>query len=171
MIAIATLTFLAIGLEVFQLRESLDAATPGWLPLTHATIALIVALLLYCAGSILVALLRAEQVGMDVVVASVNFYLIIGFIWAYLYHLMFHIRPAAFDIDASVESVPVKLIYFSFVTMTTLGYGDIFPRTPAAQMLASVEAIIGQLYVPVVVAYLLSLHTGKKLDSEEESNH
>ena len=54
------------------------------------------------------------------------------------------------------------LLYFSLVTLTTLGYGDIAPAVPAARMLCSFEAVIGQLFVAVFIARLVSLHIGRK---------
>jgi voltage-gated potassium channel Kch len=54
------------------------------------------------------------------------------------------------------------LLYFSVVTMTTLGYGDISPAMPAARMLCSFEAVIGQLFVAIFIARLVSLHIGRK---------
>jgi hypothetical protein len=56
------------------------------------------------------------------------------------------------------------VLYFSFATLTTLGYGDIVPTTPISRMLASVEAITGQLYLAVLVARLVGLHIAESLD-------
>jgi len=49
-------------------------------------------------------------------------------------------------------------LYYSFVTMTTLGYGDIVPRSSSARMFAAIEALMGQLYLAVLVARLVGLH-------------
>jgi hypothetical protein len=54
------------------------------------------------------------------------------------------------------------LLYFSLVTMTTLGYGDIAPAAPAARMLCSLEAVIGQLFVAIFIARLVSLHISRR---------
>lgn len=170
MIGIGVLAFISVAWELLGYMSAAHvpslASVPGGLLVT----AVIVWILLYCAGSILWALLKADEVCMDVVVASVNFYLILGFIWAYIYGLTAEFSPDAFQVGAARGHQAPSFVYFSFVTMTTLGYGDIIPRTPTAQMLASLEAVIGQLYVPVVVAYLLTLHTGRKLESEKEDS-
>ena len=55
-------------------------------------------------------------------------------------------------------------VYYSFVTMTTLGYGDIVPVSPAARTLAYMEAAMGQIYVAVLIARLVGLHTARKQD-------
>ncbi len=168
MIGVVALAILAVGIDICESTGSFHVSSVAALPGRLVVTAVIVCILLYCAGSILWALLKAEEVCMDVVVASVNFYLILGFIWAHIYSLLTEYSPGAFLAATSGEGLSLKFIYFSFVTMTTLGYGDVVPQTPMAQTLACVEAIIGQLYVPVVVAYLLSLHTGRKLESEKE---
>ncbi len=52
----------------------------------------------------------------------------------------------------------MQMRYFSFETLTTLGYGDIVPRSPAARMLATIEAVMGQIYLTVLIARLVGLH-------------
>jgi voltage-gated potassium channel Kch len=54
------------------------------------------------------------------------------------------------------------LLYFSLVTVTTLGYGDIAPAMPAARMLCSLEAVIGQLFVAVFIARMVAIHIGER---------
>jgi len=56
----------------------------------------------------------------------------------------------------------LQLIYFSFVTIATLGCGDITPRLPFAQMLAALEAVVGQFYVAVIIAWLVSVHASHR---------
>jgi hypothetical protein len=58
---------------------------------------------------------------------------------------------------------PVGVLYFSFVTLTTLGYGDVVPTSPVTRTLASLEAITGQLYLTVLVARLVGLHIAESL--------
>ena len=60
----------------------------------------------------------------------------------------------------------MPLSYFSFVTIATLGYGDIVPRLPVTQMLAILEAVIGQFYMAVVVAWLVSVLAVRRLGSD-----
>jgi voltage-gated potassium channel Kch len=61
-------------------------------------------------------------------------------------------------------------IYFSLVTLTTLGYGDIVPTAAAARMLAAVEAVVGQLYLAVLVARLVGLHIAQARRNSESSD-
>ena len=74
------------------------------------------------------------------------------------------------------ESFPAfsEMIYFSFVTMSTLGYGDIHPRTPGARTLAWMQSVLGQFYLAVLVAWIVNSirlwHTKPELDAAEDSS-
>ena len=87
-------------------------------------------------------------------------------VWALLFQLLFGLLgPEAFRIEESLggppetvrDSLPVFL-YFSFVSLTTLGYGEIVPAHAWTRLLSSVEAVIGQLYLTILVARLVGLH-------------
>src|SRR5262245_25353603 len=101
----------------------------------------------------------------DTVAGAICFYLLLGVIWALIYALVELAHPGSFvDGGRPVSSatgghrllVP-ELLYLSLVTLSTLGYGDILPVTPQARMLAAIEAIIGPLYLAVLIARLVSL--------------
>ncbi len=110
--------------------------------------------------------LAPGSVTVDKLAAAVNVYLLLGLAWAIAYGLI-----AAFNYDAfsaaQVEFQTLEeyvhfgaefvFIYYSFVTLTTLGYGDILPITPAAQTAAWMEAVIGQLFVAVTLARLVGM--------------
>jgi len=84
--------------------------------------------------------------------------LLLGLIWASAYELLHLIHPDAFS--GAVGNAPGALtwIYYSFVTLTTMGYGDITPVHPIARSLAISEALAGQLYIAVTLARLMALH-------------
>lgn len=91
------------------------------------------------------------------IVGSFCIYLLLGVIWATLYLMLAAFRPGAFNgLPASSwhGSFP-DLLYFSFITLTTVGYGDITPISPLAHFLAMMEAVIGQFYLTVLVASLV----------------
>ncbi len=101
----------------------------------------------------------------DRLYGAVSIYLMIGAFFGSLYTLTALIVPNAYDCLPSLCRGDVALylrsggnLYFSLVTLTTLGFGDITPLNPFAGMLCSVEALIGQMYVAVVVARLVGLH-------------
>jgi voltage-gated potassium channel len=128
---------------------------------------MIVIALFLCGAIILRALLTTERVSTDEIIGTVNLYLILGFIWSYIYNLVEVHIPNSFNVAATGDALSSKLIYFSFVTLTTLGYGDISPQRPMAEMLTIVEAIIGQFYVAVVVTYLLSIYITQTIGDRE----
>jgi voltage-gated potassium channel Kch len=91
--------------------------------------------------------------------AALSAYLLAGHFFAITYFQVEQLRPGSFAI-AGVATLPAQLdlqtaIYFSYVTLATLGYGDISPLTPTARGLAISEAILGQLYLAVLVARLV----------------
>ena len=98
---------------------------------------------------------------------AVAVYLMLGLIWALAYSLVFLCDPASFGLGPSLEGGldlgaiqthgMSRLIYFSFVTMTTLGYGDIAPHGKLAENLAILQALTGQIYLVVIMARLVSL--------------
>lgn len=96
--------------------------------------------------------------------ASLSLYLVLGLIFTLLFALVDKILPGsfhyqAFAADPSGSKPLSQLMYFSYVTLATLGYGDIAPVSGPARGLAILEAMIGQLYLVLVVARLVSLYT------------
>ena len=89
---------------------------------------------------------------------AVCVYLLIGILWALMYNVLYSIHPNAFDGvgTVGVDEGQNEWIYYSFVTLTTLGYGDILPITRAARTLAYAEAIVGVFYMAMLVAALVS---------------
>jgi D-alanyl-lipoteichoic acid acyltransferase DltB (MBOAT superfamily) len=126
----------------------------------------------YCAGQILLILLRAKEVTHHLIVWAVNLYIILGIFWAHLYTVLDWIQPEAFSLNVQQKDSASHFVYFSFVTLASLGYGDITPKTQIAQRLAIVEVIMGQFYVAIVVAYLVSVFIGRKIRGVDGgSNH
>jgi hypothetical protein len=93
------------------------------------------------------------------VIGSILLYLAIGFAFVALYTLVSVLAPGSFTglkVHDGV-SLPPDLVYFSFATLTTVGYGDVAPLHPFARSLSSLEAIVGQLYPATLVARMVSL--------------
>ena len=100
-------------------------------------------------------ILLSPEITIDTIRGGICVYLLIGFVWALLYGITASLDSNAFSqpiID--IESYG-RAVYFSFTTLTTLGYGDIIPISPLAKMLTNLEAIIGQLYPSVLIAILV----------------
>ena len=84
-------------------------------------------------------------------------YLVIGLAWSHLYLLVFYLRPGSFQGSVPITNSVEEWYYYSFCTLTTLGYGDIVPIHPIARSLAVSEALFGQLYLAVLIARLIAL--------------
>jgi hypothetical protein len=90
-------------------------------------------------------------------------YLLAALMWAFVYTVIELVDPASFNIDLSrPQDYLLEFQYFSFVTITTLGYGDITPVTEVAKAITALEAVVGQLYLVVAVAWLVGMYVSKK---------
>ena len=118
--------------------------------------------------SILSHIMTVKKVTADTIFESICVYLLLGTLWAVVFVLIEISTPGSFNLgDASAATFDYKFIYYSFVTLTTLGYGDITPVLAPARALSSLEAVTGQLYIAVLVARLVGLHIvhGSEKDS------
>ena len=91
---------------------------------------------------------------------AIAVYLLLGFGWAHAYHMVAILNPHSFGGFGSNTTAISGWMYYSFVTLTTLGYGDIVPIRPIARSLAVGEALTGQLYLTVLLARLIALQVG-----------
>jgi voltage-gated potassium channel len=107
--------------------------------------------------------LHLQQVDANVICAAIAAYLIIGLLWAMAYLMVGQLSPDAFAYSASGNTGNTmdrfNAFYFSFVTLSTVGYGDITPISRLTRMLAVTEAMTGMLYVTVLIARLVSLYS------------
>ena len=113
-------------------------------------------------------LFSSQDVTSDQLCGAVSVYLLLGVTWGYLFNSIEIFSPGSFEIPRQLLTAPLAeqgilqrdgvLFYYSFVTLTTLGYGDISPVAPTAQMAAMWEAIIGQVYLAILVARLVGMH-------------
>ncbi len=115
-----------------------------------------------CLGVLLGHILRAREVTVELVFAALSAYLFMALFWSNLYALLRVFQPQALGgALASGAQASMQLIYFSLVTITTLGYGDLLPVTSFARMLASLEAVVGQFYLTVLVAWLVGMYVSR----------
>src|SRR5512143_2830990 len=84
-------------------------------------------------------------------------YVLLGLAWAQSYALLEMLHPGSFSGAIDAAAGHRSFVYFSFVTLTTVGYGDILPVHPAARSLAMLEAVTGPLYIAILLARLVSL--------------
>jgi ion channel len=100
---------------------------------------------------------RAGPVTRHRIQGGIAAYLLLGLAWAKSYVLLETLQPGSFSGAVDLAGWHRGLVYFSFVTLTTVGYGDILPVRPAARSLAMLEAVVGPLYIAILLARLVSL--------------
>ncbi len=125
----------------------------------------------YAAGWILGEVLRSRTITADRIFGGLCVYLLIGVAWAMLYafctlvdpgSLVCRGEPVSFAADRSYS----LFIYYSFVTLSTLGYGDVIPATSSVRTLAWVEAVLGQIFLAVFIAKLIAVHVAAQPGKE-----
>lgn len=116
----------------------------------------------YAVVAIFLYLAKQHEVTIDMIMAAASEYVLIGILFAVLYNFVEAAYPGSFNFTGAETNRP-GFLYFSFVTLTTTGYGDLLPLSPQARSLAALEAVVGQLYIAITVALLVSAYgTGRK---------
>jgi len=122
--------------------------------------------LVFTLSEILRDVVRQPEVTWDLVLGAVCVYLLLGTAWGIGYGILFEIDPGHFSVHAEHamgESGYRGLwVYYSFVTLTTLGYGDIIPTSVATRTLAAFEAVVGQLYLALTIGRLIGLYVSRR---------
>lgn len=133
---------------------------PDWMFLVPS-----VAFVIFVVGHLLHFILRAPHVNSEVLCAGVAGYLLLGLVWGMAYVLVAQLSPEAFVFTAGPTGDRAMkgftALYFSFVTLSTVGYGDIVAVTHPARMLTMVEAVIGIFYTTILLARLVSLYSAE----------
>jgi hypothetical protein len=155
---------LALALVLAVLRVALGGEA-GTLLLAAGDVLWTLALVLASVASLRVAL-REGTVTRERLYAATSFYLLAGLAFAAIYHGLWQLDPGALRAagDPSLAPDLATAVYFSFVTLATLGYGDVVPVTPLARSLAISEAVGAQLFVAVLIARLVSLQARPRAD-------
>src|SRR5882724_6650492 len=125
-------------------------------------------LIAFVVGNLLRFVLRAPSVNTEVLCGSISAYLMLGLMWTMAYWLVDQLTPEgafSFNTNAGGHSMNgFNAFYFSFVTLSTVGYGDITPVSKVARMLAAMEAMTGLLYMAILIARLVALYSSPKSD-------
>jgi len=139
-----------------------------WVGLSQVAVGLLTLFLLYTTVTVLLRVFAEETVTMDTLSAALCVYLLMGYLWSSLYGLLYLLAPAGFHLPTGwtpakeqgiATDVPMNLMtYFSFTTLTTLGYGDVLPISGSARAAVVLEAVLGHFYLAVLVARLVGLH-------------
>ena len=161
-----------IGLWLVSLAGALSSAliespeSQRWIRvLENLAVAPLLGLL--AAGSLRFVFRRGRR-SIDEIFATVVAYLLVAVLFGQLYELVLELNPQSFNIAAVADRPPQlvqsDLLYFSFVTLATLGYGDITPKSEMARSLAVIEALAGMLYIAIFMARLVSMHSDEPYD-------
>lgn len=189
---LTTVVLIAALFSVSRARRSLligcGLAIPGgvltWLGMVRVSTGMLglgfafeAAFLGFLATVVTRQLLSEDDVSGHAILAGISVYLLMAFLFNYLYFLVELVEPGSFQLygqamnlralatDAGVISH--ELLYYSFTTLTTVGYGDITPVSQASRGLAALEAVAGQLYIAILVARLVGLHIAKRVRRDD----
>jgi hypothetical protein len=147
---------------------------PGLVPPTVFLTAALV-LIAFVVANLLRFVWRAPSVNIEVLCASISAYLMLGLMWTMAYWLVDQLTPGgafSFNTNAGTRSMNgFTGFYFSFITLSTVGYGDITPVSRIARWLAALEAMTGLLYVAVLIARLVALYSSPKSDDSQNPSH
>ena len=119
--------------------------------------------------AILADVVRAERVTPEKITGALSVYLLLGYVWGIVFTILETLQPGSFNLAlgsaaaaGSRGEVFRQLLYYSFITLSTLGYGDITPLSEGARSLAALEALTGQIYLAVLVARLVGLEISQR---------
>jgi len=154
---------------------SVAASILTWLPLpfdAHAIEFLFFGILLSgCVFGVLRYVFRSKRVTVDSIFGAIAAYLLVAAVFAIIDMLLLHRDPGSFRLPDAEPTQPgvlrSDLLYFSLVTLVTLGYGDIGPVTPVARMVSAIEGVVGQFYVAAVVAMLVGRFIAQAIEEGE----
>lgn len=155
------------GTTIFAIAVVLAAAMVLWISLVHPTPAIqracsllsAIAFLTY-AWIVLLVMFRRGRVTWTRLQGGVAAYLLIGLAWSSAYQLVEQLHAGSFHFLAAptdFEQLSAKLSYFSFATLTTVGFGDVTPVAPFARSLAIGEGLVGQLFPAILIGALVAM--------------
>lgn len=116
----------------------------------------------YIGAFLIIQIARAKEVSGRVILEAINGYLLLGVIFSLLIVITLQFDPSSYNFSLSGEYNVGNCIYYGFVTLSTLGYGDLLPLTSHAKSLALLTALGGQLYLAVIIALLVAKFSSQK---------
>ena len=162
-----------VGLWLLSLAGSLLAVVPQVIGphriARSMEAASLVPLCAALAAGMLGFVFRERRLTVDGIFATVAAYLVVALMFAQVYVLMLTWNPESFVLPIAAAERPPHLLqtdmtYFGLVTLATVGYGDILPRSDTARMMAMIEAVVGQFYVAVIVAVFVGMYANQRRD-------
>jgi hypothetical protein len=122
------------------------------------------AFMLFVTAVMVWTIMSDPSVTSDTLAGAVSAYMLIGITFGLAYILIAHLVPGSFrdSIEPGKQFSPTEYVFFSFVTLTTVGYGDIVPWLPHARAIAMLESIIGIMYPALLISRLVGMHNRKR---------
>ena len=128
---------------------------------------------LFITGTITDHILHFEKVSTDTLYEAVCVFLLLGLLWTSIYGFLEYVSPGIIFVNNNTEAVNFlttnEIIYYSYATLTTLGYGDITALTSEGRIISVLEAIVGQLFIAFLVARLVAIYTANALRRKSDS--
>ena len=116
---------------------------------------------------ILSSLFREDEVTLDVIYGSVAVFLLMALMWTFIFDVIEYLQPGSFLVTASPsQGSRIHFVYYSFVTITTVGYGDILPVSMTARAFSIIEMLVGQIYLVVLVARLVGINIAQSMSNK-----
>ena len=159
-IAVICLGSAAVSLEYLIGRGSIS-------PANNTALIMLLSMYVLFIGATIVFLIKSvfaeKNITTDTVKGGISIYLLMGFWWIFLYSLVLAVNPGAMISTAGENLDLVRLYRFSFATLTTVGYGEIYPKSELAITLSNFEAVAGQIYLTVFIARLVGMRILSKI--------
>jgi hypothetical protein len=154
---VASVVFNAVAVKI---------VSPAFLYGAYASLLGFLLIAIWCA---LKQVVVGTEISANRLIGAVCVYLLLGVIWAMAYTLLDVFAPGSFEGISRVDDPgwQSEWLYFSFVTMTTLGYGDLLPLSATARALAYMQAVAGQFYIAVLVAGLVSAYISDRQNQNQ----
>lgn len=151
---------LGVGLAIAGVVISAVAIRSGTSTLSIVALAALIGFLLVAISCTLQQVVFDKEISTNRLVGAISLYLMLGVLWAAAYTITELAAPGSFNGLTAEHGGPwnSNWLYFSFVTMTTLGYGDLLPVSAVARVLAYMQAVFGQFYIAILVAGLVSAY-------------
>lgn len=140
-----------------------------WPYLTEISLVVSILFFFFIIVHLVIGVASSKRVGALEFMESINVYLLLGIAASLVFSLVYSANHEAYNPPGEILKTHTDFIYYSFVTMTTLGYGDITPNDSLARSLSIFFSVAGQLYLTMIIAMLVGKYLGQKVEDDLEN--